>query len=459
MTGVKKAVLSALVFSFVCCTSVSAEEVSLQEAIRQLQRRIEALEKKVSEQDKYIATQNTTAQAQQQKITEYETKLSQFEENLHRVPGAPMRLMEGLELGAGVTMIIQGTNNVNNAASDVQKKKSRTDGSYSGDITLAKEFQEFSGRAFLHLEGGQGNGLEDDLTLYSNVNRDVDDEQNVHLTELWYEQGLFRDKAVVTFGKLDPTAYFDVNEVANNETTQFLGRIFRNSPVVEFPDNTAGIRFAYMPKEGFELSCGLFNGNSEHWEKMFDSLFNIGEVRLQTDFFNLPGNYRFLGWNNNVYHTRWLDDAKTKEAAYGFGLSFDQKVSDIVTAFLRYGWQNPESYNPDITATGGLNYSLEQSWSAGLQLEGRPWGREKDVLAFAVGQIFPSGDYKRAGESSDPAIRAEAEGHFEAYYRIHLNDHLSISPDFQYIWNPFGKDVADDTGGIFVGGMRAQVDF
>ena len=267
-----------------------------------------------------------------------------------------------------------------------------------------------------------------------------------------------KDKAVLTFGKLDPTAYFDNNEVANDETTQFLGRIFRNSPTIEFPDNGASIRAAYLPWEWLEVSYGLFDANSD-WEKVGDNLFNIGQITFKTNFFNLPGNYRFLGWNNNVYHTKWLAAEKTKEAAFGFGLSFDQKLTDITTAFLRYGWQDPKVCNPDIKTTGDLNYSLEHSWSAGLQFEGKPWGRENDVLAFAVGQILPSDDYKKAGESLDPARRAKTEGHFEAYYRIYANKYLSITPDFQYIWNPFGKDVAEDTSGIFVGGMRAQVDF
>jgi carbohydrate-selective porin OprB len=106
-----------------------------------------------------------------------------------------------------------------------------------------------------------------------------------------------------------------------------------------------------------------------------------------------------------------------------------------------------------------LNYSLAHSWSAGFQVEGKPWGRENDVLAFAVGQAIASKDYKKAGEALDPVRRAEPEGHIETYYRIHVNDHLLLSPDFQYIWNPFGKDVAEDANGIFVGGMRTQVDF
>ncbi|MFA5410757.1 MAG: carbohydrate porin [Candidatus Omnitrophota bacterium] len=453
MAGVKKAILFCAFFSFLSCSYVFADDLPIRDEINQLKVRIQALENKLGEQDKCIKEQKQCILEQDRKIAEYESRLVQFDTDLHRQTGVPISIAEGLEIGVGGTMIIQGTNNTNNATADVTKKEGRTDASYSADITIGKEFEEAGGRAFLHLEAGQGAGLEDDLTLYSNVNRDADNDNNVRLTEFWYEQALFKDKAALTFGKLDPTAYFDNNEVANDETTQFLGRIFRNSPSIEFPDNTAGIRLAYLPLEWLEFGYGVFDGNSD-WEKIGDNFFNIGQVAFKTNFFELPGNYRFLAWNNNAYHTKWLAAEKEKEAAYGFGLSFDQKISDIVTLFTRYGWQDPKVYNPEILASGDLNYSLEQSWSAGLQVEGKPWGREKDVLAFAVGQVIPSDDYKQATERL-----AKREGHLELYYRIFVNDHLSISPDFQYIWNPFGKDVADDTSAIFVGGMRAQVDF
>lgn len=453
MAAVKRGIWFCAAFSFLCCASGFADEAVIREEIEQLKARLSALENKLGEQDKCINEQKRCILDQNKKITEYESRLSQFDTALHRQEGSPIQLIEGLDIGAGGTMIVQGTDNVNNATSGITRQEDQTDASYSADITIGKEFKEIGARAFLHLEAGNGNGLEDDLTLYSNVNRDADNEERVHLTELWYEQALFNDNAALTFGKLDPTAYFDNNEVANDETTQFLGRIFRNSPTLEFPDNSAGIHLAYLPFEWVELGYGVFNTNSE-WEKLGDNLFNIGQVAFRTNFLNLPGNYRFLGWNNQAYHTKWLDTEETKEAAFGFGLSFDQKLTDITTAFLRYGWQDPRVYNPSITATGDLNYSLEQSWSAGLQIEGKPWKREKDVLAFAVGQVFPSGDYKEVTDRL-----AKPEGHLEAYYRIFVNDHLSISPDFQYIWNPFGKDVADDTSPIFVGGMRAQVDF
>ena len=375
-------------------------------------------------------------------------------ENLHREKGSPIELMHGLEISAGATFIIQGASKTNYSDQSGSLNKNRTDASYSADIELYKEFKDIKGSAFAHLEIGQGAGLDDHMSLYSSVNRDAgDSEAKVELTELWYEQMLFDDKVVLTFGKLDPTVYFDNNEVANDETTQFLSSIFRNSPVVEFPDNSAGIRLGYTPVDWLALEYGLFDGTAS-WNKIGDSLFNIGQIAFKTNFMDLSGNYRFYGWYNNTRHTKWQDDEKEKEAGYGFGISIDQKANDIVTLFARYGWQDPKVYNPELTATGDFEYSLEHAWSAGFQVEGKPWGRENDILAFAIGQAIASDDYKKA-----TSRLGKSEGHLEAYYKIHVNDHLSVSPDFQYIWNPFGKDIADSTNRICVFGVRAQVDF
>lgn len=449
----KKMALAVFLFLVIITQSgpTFAEDKSFEEKLKALEKRIEILENKIAQQDKQIVQQSNYIAEQKQQISEYEEKFSRFDQDLHRERGLPEVIAEGLEIGAGGTLIVQGTDNTNSGST---LKEGRTDGSYSADITIGKEFKEVAGRAFLHLEGGQGDGLEDNLILYSNVNRDIDNEDRMHITELWYEQLMFKDKIALTFGKLDPTAYFDNSEVANDETTQFLGRIFRNNPVIEFPDNTVGIRAAFVPYEWLELNFGTFDSNND-WEKIADNLFNIGQVNFKTKFFGLEGNYRFLGWSSNAYHTKWLAPTQEKESSYGFALSWDQKANDFITVFARYGWQNPEVYNPDITASDGSVYSLEHSWSAGLQVAGKPWGREDDVLAFAIGQAVPSDDYKK----SIPGLHAKNEGHLEAYYRIQVNKHLAISPDFQYIWNPFGKDVAGDTAGVFVGGMRTQIDF
>ncbi|MBU4313065.1 MAG: carbohydrate porin, partial [Candidatus Omnitrophica bacterium] len=160
------------------------------------------------------------------------------------------------------------------------------------------------------------------------------------------------------------------------------------------------------------------------------------------------GNYRFYGWLNDKDYIRWDDAAKTKEENYGFGLSFDQELTDVLAAFARYGWQNPEVY------ADGSDFSLEQSWSAGIQLAGSLWGRDDDVFAIAFGQVIPSDDYKKAN-----SVKADSEEHLEVYYSFKVNDHLTVSPDIQVIWDPYGGDATNGGKTIFVGGVRAQVDF
>ena len=423
--------------------------------IKQLQNRLDVLEKKVAEQDAYIKSQQQAAQAQENKIKTYEERLSDFDQQLHRETKVPGETGPGLAIGAGGSLIVQGTTNTN--AND-SKKSDRADVSYSADVTLEKSFGDVNGRAFLHLETGKGIGLEDKLSLYSNVNRDQDNDETVRVTELWYEQLFAGEKAILTFGKLDPTAYFDNNEAANDETTQFLARMFRNNPAIEFPDNAAGLRASYSWTDWLETGYGIFDADAD-WENIGDNLFHISEVTFKTKFFGQAGHYRFFGWRNGANHTKWLATEKNKETNFGAGLSFDQHVSAPVLVFLRYGWQNPNVYNPSLTATGDLNYSLSQSWSSGVELAGSLWGRQKDVIGLAVGQAIPSLEYKKAGADLDPARQAKREGHVEGYYRLTINDHLAISPDVQYIWNAFGDDVVSDSDPIWVYGTRAQVDF
>ncbi|MFH1493149.1 MAG: carbohydrate porin, partial [Candidatus Omnitrophota bacterium] len=113
-------------------------------------------------------------------------------------------------------------------------------------------------------------------------------------------------------------------------------------------------------------------------------------------------------------------------------------------------WQDPKQ------RLNGLDddFSLEHSWSTGLQLSGSLWGRDEDMFAVAIGQAIPSDDYKKAG-----SLNAKDEGHLETYYSFKANDHLTLSPDIQVIWNPYGDDATNGDNTIVVGGLRTQVDF
>ncbi|MFH1901548.1 MAG: carbohydrate porin [Candidatus Omnitrophota bacterium] len=356
--------------------------------------------------------------------------------------------IEGLTIGAGATFILQGTHNAN--GDNLSKKgEDVTDASYSIDLEFEKEFADY-GKAFIHLEAGGGAGVEDELKVFSNVNRDADDDENVRLTEAWYEHYSSNLPLTLTFGKIDATCFIDTNEYANDEVNQFLGRIFRNSPTIEFADNAAGIRLGLEPVDLMAAEMVLMDADSD-WKDMFDNIFFAGQINFKPKLFGRGGNYRILGWLNDREHTKWADATKTKEKGFGFGLSFDQELTDNLGAFVRYGWQEPDQ------RLNGLDddFSLEHAWSTGLQLSGSIWGRDDDVLAFAVGQAIPSDDYKKAGSN----LNAKDEGHFEAYYSFKVNEHLTLSPDIQVIWNPYGDDATNGKDTITVVGMRGQVDF
>ena len=431
---------------FLCLCVFLIPQIAFAEPTNEeLLKRMGAMEARIKKLEAQLAQQENKTVEVEKIAHGAKRELSEF---IEYKPGEGVEIKPaGLTIGAGATFVLQGTSNAN--GDDLAKNgEDVTDVSYSMDLEFEKTFGDY-GLAFLHLESGDGAGVEDELKVFSNVNRDADDSDNsVSVTEVFYEHYFKAVPLTLTFGKIDPTGYLDTNEYANDECTQFLGRVFRNSPVVEFPDdNAAGIRVAIEPVDFLGVELAVMDANAD-WEDAFDNMFFAGQLNFKPNLLERSGNYRVYGWLNDKDHIKWDDASKAKEESYGFGLSFDQEITDVLGVFARYGWQNPEVY------ADGSDFSLEQSWSAGIQLAGSLWGRADDIFAVAFGQVIPSDDYKKAND-----LKARTEEHLEAYYNVKVNDHLSVSPDVQVIWVPYGGDAINGDKTIFVGGVRAQVDF
>lgn len=395
-----------------------ASAASVEEEIAMLKQRILQLEQKLEDKQEEIEV----TQAMKQDLAEIKS------------------VFGGLEIGVGGTYVLQGTQGTGDDVSDA---------SYSIDVEFAKTFDDY-GMAYLHLETGDGAGVEDELSLFSNVNRDADDSDNsVAVTEFWYEHYFKSLPVTFTFGKIDPTAYIDTNAYANDECTQFLGHTFRNSPTLTFPDdNSAGVRLLVEPAEFVDFELLAMDANDD-WEDVFDNLFIAGQVNIKPNLCDRPGNYRAYVWLNDKEFVKWDDPVQNEEANYGFGISIDQEITDVVGVFARYGWQNPDVY------AEGEEFSLEHAWSAGVEFSGSLWKRENDTFGVAVGQIFPSDEYKDAGDN----LNADSEEHLELYYSFVLNEYLTITPDLQVIWDPYGNDIESGDDTVFVGGLRAQLYF
>ncbi len=420
------------------CTNVSAEPTN-----EELVKRIELMENRIKELEGRLEKQGKGTET---KLSEVEGKVSGLEGRLEEAKSQGIgALTEGIEIGAGATGVYQFTNNAN--GDDLSQNGEDTgDASYSVDVELSKKFEDY-GKALILFEAGEGAGVEDELKVFSNVNFDATGgDSNLGVVEGWYEQ--YMGPLTVRIGKLDPTYLIDNNDYANDETSQFLGRIFRNNPAVEFPGNGAGLRMALSPNDRIDIESIVMDGDSD-WEDMFEDTFYGGQINFKPKLLSRPGNYRFYGWGGDREHTKWDDSAQTKEDNYGFGLSFDQEVADGIGLFARYGWQNPEVF------LNGEGLSLEQSYSAGVQLAGAAWNRNDDVLGLAFGGVIPSDDYKK----SNSDLKADTEHHLEAYYKYKVNDHLSVSPDIQVILDPYGGDAVNGDKTIVVGSIRSQIDF
>lgn len=461
-----KRIIMIMVFSVFCSPLIGgyafASEAELYQEIALLKAKItqmETLSVRVAELEKRLEAQGCAITTQNTTVAEIKDSLIQYR------PGEGVTMPPcGIEITADATWVIQGTPNSNNAG---DTEASRTDAAWSADIYIRKTFDDW-GLALLHLEPGQGVGVENELSLFSNVNRDQNDtDANVPVTELWYEQYLFNKQIALTGGKLDPANYLDQNIFAHDECTQFLARIFKQNPAIEWPDdNTLGARLIIAPEvvPYLSLEATYFNANNTY-EEIFDRPFVSAQLNLKPsellklDKGQWDGNYRLYWWLNALNHAKLVGSGenpadKIKEDNYGFGISVDQRLTDTFGVFTRFGWERPDlqlaSSNPNAA-------QCEASWSGGLRMGGKFWNRPEDVVAVGVGQVFPGEHYKAAGVEGTGGA---AEGHLELYYKCQIFKWLALTPDFQWVWNPHGVNhgYLGDEDVIFVYGVRGQLD-
>lgn len=281
--------------------------------------------------------------------------------------------------------------------------------------------------AFVRAEAADGDGLSRQAGGFTGVNDNVKT-YDTKLPELWIEQAFLGERLAITLGKLDPFAYFDTNEAANDERAQFLSSQFVNSLAIDSPEYAYGVRIRYVPAAWLAVGAGVFE-DGRKFANIFKNRFSIAEIAFMPEPYGLPGTYRFYGWHNSSDHEKLKNTARKNESGSGFGLSFDQYFTDEVCLFARWGTQSSDLYE------------VRQAWSFGFFVEGNAWARPDDVFGLAYGRGVLSGAYRDQlrAESISPAD----EGRVEAYYLFRLNDHCAVSPDVQVVHNLTGAGRAN----------------
>jgi len=247
--GMKRWISLVALFCFILAAgTVKAAEIDkaqlqlLIQTIQQLKQKVDALEQKVKQ---YEERQEELAR-ETEELKETKSRLESLQEALGNI-----------KISADATFVGQGTinnddnNNTEHDEGDVQ------DATFSYDLEIESQIWEH-GTAFFLIEGGNGEGVDEEVPTISGFNDDAPGDTAAEVTEAWYEQEVPLGRAgslTFTLGKVDLTGYFDANEVANDETCQFLSSGFVNNLAVEWPDdNGLGFRVTWSPLEWLDMS-------------------------------------------------------------------------------------------------------------------------------------------------------------------------------------------------------------
>ncbi|HOF17480.1 MAG TPA: carbohydrate porin, partial [Phycisphaerae bacterium] len=297
----------------------------------------------------------------------------------------------------------------------------------------------------VHTRGGTGRGpghlIAGGGSPMLNINHKAGEPEAIYISHLFLEQKLFDNKLTVSAGKLDYGDFFDTNEAASwNFTSYALAR----NPLIPTPWHALGAVVRYDPTDWLYVQAGVFDAQASGTETGLNTAFHdedytvsMYEAGLRHKWGERVGNYRFILWYDPQPHSR-IDGNGSERDDLGFALSFDQQVTDKITAFLRYGWANEHVRNN------------RQFWNVGFTWQGPIAARPADDLGFSVGQTITGHDYRKANGATS------SETLFETYYRIRFTEWLALSPNVQVMIHP---GASPDNDVAVMAGLRLTVEF
>jgi high affinity Mn2+ porin len=285
------------------------------------------------------------------------------------------------------------------------------------------------------------------------------------------------DRITLSLGKFASSDFFDANAYSHDTRSQFMNWALWESAAWDYPADVVGYTAGFVAEwntKSWELHYGIFmeptvpNGARLDYH-LLDAHGQILQIDRRYSVGDLTGTVRpFLYWNQarmgnyqdavaNPVITNALSDTRAYRSKVGFGVSWDQKLTQDIGAFVRVSWDDGKTESFAFT-------EIDRSLAAGLSLGGGFINRKDDMfgLAGVVNGIAASHQaYLAAGGQEglilgDGGLRYGPEEIIETYYSIQVLKQFSVSPDFQYAWNP-GYNRA--RGPVPIYGIRLHVSF
>ncbi len=473
--ALSRTAISAAVAACLATPALAADSeiAALKAEFKRLAERIEVLERHNKELEAALATERVSEREPELvtrlKAVEFQTLSMQKQER-------QIESLEGVSVGASLTGVIQKA-----GAGGTASGADETRANYRGDISVTLpggKVGDSEGKIFTHLRLGQGTGIGLRPTYSSTPNTTAfqtnagADDSFAILAQAWYQLSVplasdgiksqARKHLQLTAGKIDPFVFFDQNAAADDESAKFLNNAFVHNPLLDSGGDTRADAYGFAPgaivqylnaaEKGSEwgLSLGAFgSGPGANFSGSLGGAFVIAQAETAVRFNYLPGKYRAYLWRNG----RGSNYDGIERRHSGIGLSADQKVSDELTLFGRYGHQ----------LTGKVRF--DRALTLGGEFAGNPWGRGADSIGLALGALRTSSAFRNESLTIDangdavPDFGYQASGAeklLELYYRYKLNSKVELTPDFQIVGRPGGNGAAAT---VKVFALRAKVGF
>ncbi len=293
--------------------------------------------------------------------------------------------------------------------------------------------------------------------------------------------GCLMPKKYIQFliGKFSLADVLDNNLYSNSPRTQFMNWTIMNNGAWDYAANVRGYTYSFttivqleniayklsvatlpLVANGADLNTNLGNAYSLNAE--VDKAYKIHEK---------SGNIRILGYYNNANMGSYeqaiansdnehipdvISTRKISRDKFGFGISADQQINNVIGLFARIGWNNGASETWCYT-------EADRTILGGIMINGKGWKRKDDNLGMAVVVNGLSTDHRNyladgglGFEIGDGKLNYGYENATELYYSYKpVSYPIWISGDYQFIVNPgYNKD----RGPVHVFSIRIHVE-
>lgn len=471
--------LVVLVWTLVPGIALAQNDTALLDEVRRLAERVERLEARNRELEEHLAQYPSAPEATTKGGSELVARVAAVEVQTLSMQKQVSQIsaLDGVTVSANLTSVFQQALRGGNKTASRDARMS-----YRGDIAVTLpggEIGEAEGRIFLHARFGQGEGLGLARSYTSTPNstafRVADamaDDAHLVVAQAWYQlsaplgaragQEVPRDQFSLTFGKVDPFAFFDQNAIADDETVHFLDNVFVHNPLLDAGGDAGLDRYGFTP--GFVLRYTHAHSDSTRWGLSFGAFaagegacfngspgnpFSILQAELTHEHDGRSGTYRVYAWRNG----RAQDFDGVSAIHRGLGASVDQQINGAVSVFGRVGFQLAGRVRADRALT------------LGGELKGGAWGREADIFGLAGAWLRTAAAFGRESASVDADGDGVADFGYtasgferiaELYYRVPLTRRFDLSVDYQHLAHLAGNSASGPTQ---IMGLRARVGF